>query len=361
MKKKIFIPIIAIAVLAAVLFVPIPTGTLNDGGTRVYSALTYKIVAWNKIHEGGVYNATKVYFGADARKSVTELFELEEKYLHRYAEYTAEWLDKSTAEKYENDIFSHIVITEIYSNCFFARPVISMPYTIKLNGTLSEDWCIGDQVICTYENTYFDSESQRIECDFTSVAPSDFEPDPLAAYKPVIYLYPEQTTKVSVKLELDGELICTYPAYKNGWTVTASPDGTLTDVRGQTYSYLYWEGELDANYDLSRGFCVAGEDTAVFLEDALESLGLTRREANEFIVFWLPMMQNNPYNIISFQESEYTDAARLGISPAPDTLIRVFMTWQASDTYVDIPAQELDAPERNGFTVVEWGGTEIKY
>ena len=71
-------------------------------------------------------------------------------------------------------------------------------------------------------------------------------------------------------------------------------------------------------------------------------------------------MEQNPYNIISFQTDRYTDAAKLNVSPAPDTTIRVFMTWQASDTEVSIPAQDLIAPERDGFTLVEWGGTEIK-
>ena len=113
-------------------------------------------------------------------------------------------------------------------------------------------------------------------------------------------------------------------------------------------------------YDLSKGFCVKGEDTAAFLEDALDKLGLTRREANEFIVYWLPLMEQNPYNIISFQTDIYTDAAQLNVNPAPDTLIRVFMAWQASETAVDLPEQELTAPERNGFTVVELGGTELK-
>ncbi len=112
-------------------------------------------------------------------------------------------------------------------------------------------------------------------------------------------------------------------------------------------------------YDLSHGFCVRGEDTAAFLEDALARLGLTRREANEFIVFWLPRMEQNPYNIITFQTDRYTETARLDIDPAPDTLIRVFMAWQASDTAVGLPAQSLSAPARRGFTVVEWGGTEL--
>jgi len=151
-----------------------------------------------------------------------------------------------------------------------------------------------------------------------------------------------------------------YPKYNDGWSVTASPDGTLTDEKSQTYNYLYWEGETLTQYDLSKGFCVKGEDTAAFLEDALAKLGLNRREANEFIVFWLPMMQENPYNIISFQGDVYTESAKLEISPAPDTVIRVFMAWQAAEEYVELLPQELSAPEREGFTVIEWGGTEVK-
>lgn len=49
------------------------------------------------------------------------------------------------------------------------------------------------------------------------------------AAKPVIYLYPEEETQVSVRLDFDGELTSTYPSYEDGWTVDASPDGTLTD------------------------------------------------------------------------------------------------------------------------------------
>lgn len=177
--------------------------------------------------------------------------------------------------------------------------------------------------------------------------------------KPVIYLYPEAETEVSVMLDLHGQLTCTYPAYKNGWHVTARPDGTLTDASGMEYNYLYWEGTSDTEYDLSQGFCVKGEDTAAFLEDALARLGLNRREANEFIVYWLPLMQDNPYNIISFQAEAYTDCAALHISPTPDTVIRVFMAWHSADEYQAITPQELTAPERTGFTVVEWGGTQL--
>ncbi|MBE6961956.1 MAG: hypothetical protein E7445_05815 [Ruminococcaceae bacterium] len=178
--------------------------------------------------------------------------------------------------------------------------------------------------------------------------------------KPVIYLYPEEATDVTVKLDVTGKLTTVYPAYDNGWRVTAQPDGTLTDTNGREYYCLYWEAESNANYDFSQGFCVPGTDTAVFLENALAQLGLTEREANEFIIYWLPRMESNAYNLIAFQTDAYTDAAQLTVSPAPDTLIRVFMAWQELDAPVDIPIQTLTAPIRSGFTVVEWGGSEIQ-
>ena len=134
----------------------------------------------------------------------------------------------------------------------------------------------------------------------------------------------------------------------------------MTDESGQTYSYLYWEGVNGAEYDFSEGFCVAGSDTAAFLEDALSRLGLNRREANEFIVYWLPRMEANPYNLIAFQSDAYTDTAKLSIEPAPDTLLRVFMAWKPLENAVNVPPQSLVSPERTGFTAVEWGGCQVE-
>ena len=179
--------------------------------------------------------------------------------------------------------------------------------------------------------------------------------------KPVIYLYPTQPTECSVRVNLDGELTCTYPAHgADGWQgFTAYPDGTLIFPDGQEYYCLYWEGLQRTAPDFSSGFCVAGGDTAAFLADALPRLGLTAREAQEMIIYWLPQMQDNAYNVISFQTNAYTDSARLDVTPAPDTVIRVFMAWYGTDTPVDLPAQTLTAPERTGFTLVEWGGTKL--
>ena len=273
--------------------------------------------------------------------------------------YTSQWMNRENAVN-GKDAGGLFTITEIYSDCFLADETRGKGYTAKFNGDLASFWCVGDPVHVTFENAWYDEENKKMEADIILVKSGNPNPGPSYCAKPVIYLYPEEETEVSVKLDYAGSLTCTYPAYQDGWQVTAAPDGTLTDAKGQTYNYLYWEGITETQWDFSRGFCVKGEDTAAFLEEALEKLGLNRREANEFIVYWLPLMEENPYNIIAFQTDVYENGARLEVSPAPDTVIRVFMAWQASDVAVEIPEQELTAPKREGFTLIEWGGTEVK-
>ena len=185
------------------------------------------------------------------------------------------------------------------------------------------------------------------------------------AKKPVIYLYPEVQTEVNVKLELDGKVTYSYPEYNNaiGWTVIAEPDGQLTDKDGNKYPNLFWEGDIAIKPDLSKGFCVKGEDTESFLKEALRQLGLNDAEIADFIAYWCSEMQQNKYNIITFQTCRYEDVSGLKVSPEPDTVIRVNMLWYASDKPVDIAPQDLsdiNPTTRKGFTVVEWGGEEYK-
>ena len=50
----------------------------------------------------------------------------------------------------------------------------------------------------------------------------------------------------------------------------------------------------------------------------------------------------------------------LEFSVEPDSIIRVLMQFKPLEEYIEISEQKLTTPERNGFVVVEWGGTEIK-
>ncbi len=184
--------------------------------------------------------------------------------------------------------------------------------------------------------------------------------------KPVIYLYPEDTMDISVKLDLQGDMICSYPDYGDGWNVTASSDGKIFDKgSNRTYDYLFWEGRsaLVPN-DFSKAACVASEDSAAFLEEYLSSCGLNDSEIDDFISYWLPRLQAHPYNLISFPTEEYSEIAGLDVIPKPDTVIRVYMVFKGLEEPVGIsPENTLKIPSeknRSGFTVVEWGGTEIQ-
>ena len=111
---------------------------------------------------------------------------------------------------------------------------------------------------------------------------------------------------------------------------------------------------------MSRGFVVKGKDTAVFLQDKLSEMGLTPKEYNEFIVYWLPKMQDNPYNLITFQGKSYTNSAKLKVDSKPDSVLRVFMAYKKLNKPVEIEKPDIKEFHRRGFTVVEWGGREVK-
>ncbi len=186
-----------------------------------------------------------------------------------------------------------------------------------------------------------------------------FPSEPTTEEKPVVYVYPEEVVDVRVEVGFDGVLTHTYPAYpEGGWRVRAYPGGRLVDGDGRSYDYLFWEGESERRYSQDVGTVVAGEDTEEFLRESLATLGLSEREANEFIVYWLPRMEDNAYNVVTFQEEAYTESVDLRVSPEPETMIRVFMTFTPVDAPVDIPPQHLTPVSRHGYTVVEWGGAE---
>jgi hypothetical protein len=183
------------------------------------------------------------------------------------------------------------------------------------------------------------------------------------AVKPVIYLYPKQAEKVSVSLDYPAGFSLTRPLYdaQTGWQVLAKPDGSLTDLSdNKTYPYLFWEGKPAAiNYDMNDGFVVAGNQTVSFLRQKLSYMGLTSSETSDFITYWQGTLKRNPYNLIHFAGSEYTNYARLHVTPAPDSELRIFMVYEPLDHSRAVTPQTLHTFSRQGFAVVEWGGTRV--
>ena len=186
-------------------------------------------------------------------------------------------------------------------------------------------------------------------------------PERAGVRKPVIYLYPKETMDISVQLNIKNSKFTTiYPKFngKNTWNVKAKTNGDIL-IKDKIYPYLFWEAESYAPQETNEGFIVSEENAEKFLEEKLEILGLNEKEKTDFITYWLPVLLKNKLSLCSFQSKKFFDNFELNITPKPDSLIRVFLTIKKLDTPINIKEQKLVANERKGFTVIEWGGSDI--
>ncbi|MCQ2570736.1 MAG: hypothetical protein MJ154_00595 [Candidatus Saccharibacteria bacterium] len=238
--------------------------------------------------------------------------------------------------------------------------ILAIVALLAIVGVICLAWFLA---IANEKIEHLEKQNEELSAECDSEAPGRIDDwGDFVVKKPLIYLYPTEETEVSVKLGNADKLTSSYPKYDKGWNVVAQKDGSLVDKNtGRSLYGLYWEG---ANYPAKQneeGFVVAGKDAASFLEEKLAQLGLTEREANEMIIYWLPQLEKNAYNYIRFDLNEVMDGYMpLNIAPKPDTVIRVSMVFKGLDAPMSVREQKLPKKERKGFTVVEWGGSEIK-
>ncbi|HEY4160446.1 MAG TPA: hypothetical protein VGM08_00095 [Candidatus Saccharimonadales bacterium] len=176
--------------------------------------------------------------------------------------------------------------------------------------------------------------------------------------KPVIYLYPQQTTNVSVRV--DAHVDKSDPLYPapNGWqNVLAQPSGQLT-YQGKPYDSLYWEGQGFGAYpDITSGTVVESGQAVATIRSQLKAQGLNTKEISDFLAYWQPKLPTTPYVRLTWlSTAQMNILAPLNISPRPQTLIRVFLDFQGLQKPEKLAPQHFAVPARRGFTVVEWGG-----
>lgn len=184
--------------------------------------------------------------------------------------------------------------------------------------------------------------------------------------KPVIYMYNDYPIKAELSLNFSGEMTFTYPGYDNGWAVDVNPNGVFVDNR--PYPYLFWEGEMQSlNYVESngelKGFVIQTDSVISFLENQLTAIGLNRNEQTDFITFWGPRMTQSPYAMVQFMiDEDYAKhIADLQINPTPESIKRVYLLFTPYKNQPPLrPSPQVFKPfDRTGFTLIEWGGSEI--
>ena len=176
--------------------------------------------------------------------------------------------------------------------------------------------------------------------------------------KPILYFYPKKDINVKVTFDNPAMLKTTYPKYDNGWNVSAKKDGSLYDKDGKYYYALYWDEYKVHTVDFKEGFYVTKDNAIEFLEEKLSYIGLNDKERNEFIMYWLPILENNNKSLVYFElTDERNSYSKINISPKPDSMLRLVIHIKKVDKDTSIKEQKLTKFKRTGFSVVEWGGT----
>lgn len=182
--------------------------------------------------------------------------------------------------------------------------------------------------------------------------------------KPVIYTYSDQEKLVDITIQPKGDLTFTYPQAEAGkWSGTVHADGSFTS-NGKNYPYLFWEGERKQSLhsDFTSGFVVKQDEVVPFLEKQLSAMGLNEKEQTDFITFWGPIMAKSESGFAHFLFNEdYTTIASLEVSPKPDHVYRVYLLWTPLENEQRLSPEPQTIPKvtREGFYVIEWGGSEM--
>lgn len=188
--------------------------------------------------------------------------------------------------------------------------------------------------------------------------------------KPVIYMYSPTKINAEVNLDLLGDLTFSYPKYEKGWNVSVGDKGTLTDENsGKEFPYLFWEGKTN-NLNFSPifnsfdGYQINTDSTIQFLEARLSEFGLNDKEQTDFITYWAPRISNKKYAVVQFLlDEEYdTQIGKLNVSPMPDCVRRVYILFAGINQLipgVESTPKKFIPLKRSGFTVIEWGGSEL--
>lgn len=254
-----------------------------------------------------------------------------------------DWSDKYTYHSMISGWYSENGKDGMY--LVIAGEEVSKKEVIKNNPTMTEEDLIAYDLGYEYYYIPTTKESGKIATFIGGYA------------KPVLYLYPILPMWINIKFEYPSNLTTTYPKYKNNWSVLANPNGDLHDEDNKYYYGLYWEEKENHKINFNEGFYVDKENAIEFLEEKLTMIGLNDRERNEFIMYWLPILEKNGKNLVYFELTEERNYySPITISPKPNSMLRVAIHVKKVNQKLNIKEQILPTFKRNGFTVVEWGG-----
>lgn len=179
----------------------------------------------------------------------------------------------------------------------------------------------------------------------------------LIAYKPNIYIYPEEKSQLTVNLyfPLGGMIVKSIPEYVKGWNIIVDTNGRINDE----YNYLFYESKQPDVWQESEGWIIKRSDLTKFFNDNMTKYGFKGKEILDFTDYWIPRLSDSEFYAIYPQEASIINKViELKLSKVPDEMLRLFYVIHGVDTLNDkilIEPGDVKPFNRIGYFVTEWG------
>ncbi len=245
------------------------------------------------------------------------------------------------------------------SDSYFANETMTLKSTNKFSMPVTTDeqgrYSIGVLPLGDY-TIELSSWGIPIVLDLNNSTAMDYQDlyflEPGQVDAPNIYLYPETESDISVTLDFPngGHVSKSEPQYNDGWNVTVTPEGLIDGE----YDYLFYKAILPAQPNINEGWLLTTANLEAEFRVLLTEQGFVGREIDDFIEYWIPLLDDAPYYGVFPQDVE--SFVELTVEPSPKSTLRVFWLVLPFEQPVIIPVpREYDYFIRDGFTVVEWG------
>ncbi len=288
--------------------------------------------------------------------------------------------DNSVVMDHESDLTDSINLSKELLNIqsgelFDSATEIKMIF-LKTEGTTSTYGSPMIRIKAGGKDYYYGPSQFRTEYVYANATDADknlgvtsFEPvnkplegDPWCGFtpesKPAVYLYPKWPTFVNVKVDVSkGWMTKSIPKYPDvGWNVLAMPSGKIFSGL-KSYTHLFYETMLPSP-SMSAGYeVVSADNLTTGLKDLALRLSLNEEEATDLADYWTANLPEAKYYKIGLLNGSNIDALEpLDISPKPDSVYRVRLLFKATNEQVSSTTRFFGDFDRNGFSVVDWGG-----
>ncbi len=192
-------------------------------------------------------------------------------------------------------------------------------------------------------------------CKECSTEPCDKDTTTAIAKKPILYIYPQETLELDIALDFPngGKILESIPEYKNLWKVQVQPNGKINNQ----FDYIYYECKFPDLTQRKFGWVVPKSNIENFFVSNLSQSGFSKKEINDFIEYWVPLLTNfEYYEIYPQYKKKINEMVKVIFSKEPDNFYKLlYVIKGTNNNKIKLKEPVIESAIRKGYFAVEWG------